>query len=732
MHIMKGIQELQSDILSAIGGRTDVYAIQDASGGYHPEHSELNLKIYSDDNSTIGAYLVGLDGFVKTAIIDIDINKAALSGDREELNLLARKQTLQIQSVLEANGLISHIEDSGNKGYHLWLFFDAPVPARDLRSRLNELAKQFELIDPRLHWEIFPKQDTVAQGRLGNLIKLPFQYHKVSMRRCMFVDQNFEVCYPDELPINSAKLIPATSASSSISSTDLGSQKAKSIPPFNMEMMFRKCRVLSDMDGELDPKSLEGSFGHEKRLFLASQMKPFGEKGRARVHDILSRANDYDPDVTDYQLSSVSGPPQTCKIVCGEKKCANICKAGGNSPIKFGYQDEIMVFLEKQTSSFAYLDRRDDQVYFVDSEKKISIILADAGQSSEKIPVMKLIFDPQLDLSVDKDTKTVNLFNPTDFMVIPKDSSVVNPSADFPNILKLISNLVPDALERERLFNWLSGIMQDRRKQLTAWVFIGEQGAGKNVFLDHILKPLFGLKQAIKVEDEQLKSQFNGWLQNAILIAFNEVAHDNRTRNAINSKIKAIVTDDELSINEKNVKGYVIANHTNALFFSNNEIPVLIENGDRRFNVVRTGGNLRKNAWFSNPEQFFQDIKSELPAFAQYLKNYSYDAVLAKTVFSNSVKEALVDAGMNRFEEFATHLKANDVDWFVENDDSLFPAGNLKVVGLNGWIEKDVALKLFNSINPDGEVGKKKLFLELKLYGIRRGEINGKKVYRWD
>jgi hypothetical protein len=732
---MKGtLQKVQADILSALGGRTDVHAEQDSTGAYYPKYSELTLQVYRDDNTTIGAYLVGLDGFVKSGVIDIDINKEAWQdpgADRAELMQLAKRQALQILLVLENYGFKCTMEDSGQKGYHLWMFFKEPISARDLRFTLKKLEKSFILVDDRLHWEIFPKQDRVAPDGLGNLIKLPFQYHQVSKRRCVFVDTSFETYLPEELPLNPIDLILVARLEEPSTSAHVWVGDSKETPPRNMDLMFHKCEILNEMDKSTDSKLLEDSLGHERRLFLASQMKPFGERGREKVHEILSKAEDYDPDKTDYHMNSLSHPPERCEKMC-EFKCANICTADGNSAIKFGYMDDLFVFLEKQTSSFCYLDRRDEQLYFVDSEKKLGVILADAEQVPKKTPVLKVVFDPSKDLTVDKVAKSINLFRPTDFMVGEKTLKVIDLAVDVPSINHLLSNLIPVSAERDRFVNWLAGIMQTREKQLTAWVFMGQPGAGKNVLLDHVLKPLFGENQAIKVEDEQLKNPFNGWLQNAILIAFNEVAHDNRTRNSINSKVKAIITDNDIMINEKNVKVFTIDNFANALFFSNDTIPVLIEENDRRFNVVRTGGNMRKRSWFSDPEQFFIDMKAELSVFAEYLVNYNYDPVLAKTVISNGVKDALVDVGMTRYAEFSSHLKCNDVDWFVENMDSLFPTSTIKALGLNGSIEKDSALVAFREIYQDDRITKSKLTKELILHGIRIGAVNGKKVYRWD
>ena len=47
--------------------------------------------------------------------------------------------------------------------------------------------------------------------------------------------------------------------------------------------------------------------------------------------------------------------------------------------------------------------------------------------------------------------------------------------------------------------------------------------------------------------------------------------------------------------------------------------------------------------------------------------NCRYDSNLAETVIDNEDKQAVVAVGMNRFEEFAHHLKLNDVEWFQEN-----------------------------------------------------------------
>ena len=88
---------------------------------------------------------------------------------------------------------------------------------------------------------------------------------------------------------------------------------------------------------------------------------------------------------------------------------------------------------------------------------------------------------------------------------------------------------------------------------------------------------------------------------------------------------------------------------------------------------------------------------------------------------------------MNRFEEFALHLKANDVEWFKENADDPYLIRDLEI---NGKIEKSKALSLFQAISGDERVKIKKLTTELGLYGIRisrkRNEENRPYYYEWE
>ena len=174
------------------------------------------------------------------------------------------------------------------------------------------------------------------------------------------------------------------------------------------------------------------------------------------------------------------------------------------------------------------------------------------------------------------------------------------------------------------------------------------------------------------------------------------------------------------------------------MFFSNESVPVFIEQGDRRFNVVTTNGNLNKQDWFeSDPIAFIAALEEEVPAFAQFLMNWKYDELKAKRVFANEAKETMVSAGMNRFEEFVNKLKSQDIVWFEEhaNTSRLFNRFNLKGEIEAKRIPKGKLLQLFLDINDDTRISNISFGKKMSEYGIKSirtsipGNVNIKDNY---
>lgn len=127
----------------------------------------------------LGAYTVLPGNFVRWMAFDVD-SKA----DPEKAKDIARKLCDFL------NGVSYVIEWSGNKGYHILIFFANPVPAVEAKNVGEAIREALQLPksgDP--HVEVFPKQERLTESNpLGNLLRLPLGQHPVTHNWTTFVD----------------------------------------------------------------------------------------------------------------------------------------------------------------------------------------------------------------------------------------------------------------------------------------------------------------------------------------------------------------------------------------------------------------------------------------------------------------------------------------------------------------------------------------------------------------
>jgi len=96
---------------------------------------------------------------------------------------------------------LAELSKSG-QGIHLWLFFDEPVLAADARRLgdflISRAIDEADGIDLTSFDRLFPHQDYVEEGGLGNLIALPLHYGSRRGGRTVFVDLQTMTPYPDQ------------------------------------------------------------------------------------------------------------------------------------------------------------------------------------------------------------------------------------------------------------------------------------------------------------------------------------------------------------------------------------------------------------------------------------------------------------------------------------------------------------------------------------------------------
>lgn len=300
--------------------RQDVFARQTADGKYFPDHKLLTddiLKDHLDGKHTIGVYQLDEHDTVKFSCIDIDISKKIWNTKGykfEDWKDKIYKQINVIKNKLSAHGVTGYAEISGFKGAHVLYFFSTPVSAGIVRDINTILFDEIQAVDPDITLEYFPKQATLGEGGLGNLVKLPCGVHNKSKEFSYFIDDvTLGVNLVDQTMIE------------------------KIITP--IDAMFLNCSVM----GSIKKQAPLGQLNNQQRLILGYILLNSSPNGEKELRRLLEMQNDYDESTTNYHIGKIRKKdykPITCKKLqtAGEKficpgPCSNI--KNGSSPIVF-------------------------------------------------------------------------------------------------------------------------------------------------------------------------------------------------------------------------------------------------------------------------------------------------------------------------------------------------------------------------------------------------------------
>jgi len=170
--------------------REDIFAVQVKYSNkyiYVPKYqllTEADIQKHLEGKITLGIYTLGLDNTVKWICFDIDSQHVEKPEEARDLIYERCVQKFGSDAV--------RIEASGSpRNFHIWVFFTDPIEARFARAFGLKILEGVE------HVELFPKQTVLTGKRLGNLVKLPFGYHKKSGRWSTMNPEGIRPCRVD-------------------------------------------------------------------------------------------------------------------------------------------------------------------------------------------------------------------------------------------------------------------------------------------------------------------------------------------------------------------------------------------------------------------------------------------------------------------------------------------------------------------------------------------------------
>lgn len=150
---------------------------------------------------------------------------------------------------------------------------------------------------------------------------------------------------------------------------------------------------------------------------------------------------------------------------------------------------------------------------------------------------------------------------------------------------------------------WLSHLVQKPNELSPVLVLMGEQGTGKNTFVDPIGE-IFGQHYLPLDNINQFLGNFNFHLKNAVLLHGNEAVWGGN-KQAL-GKLKAMVTEKDCVIEGKNKDQIRMKNFKHLILSSNEDWPVHLERDARRFLVLNISSKHKDD------RLYFKSIRDEL------------------------------------------------------------------------------------------------------------------------
>lgn len=157
-------------------------------------------------------------------------------------------------------------------------------------------------------------------------------------------------------------------------------------------------------------------------------------------------------------------------------------------------------------------------------------------------------------------------------------------------LLEILRHMCSNDREPERLYQWVLRwlaypIQRPGAKMKTTIVVHGPQGTGKNLLFEAVMA-IYGQYGDV-VDQSAVEDKFNDWASRKLFMIADEVVARSDLFH-IKNKLKSLITGNRIRINPKNFAAYWEQNHLNLVFLSNEAMPVVIEEDDRRHCVIWT------------------------------------------------------------------------------------------------------------------------------------------------
>lgn len=344
-------------MLKTFAGREDIF--EKESLGYGSKRrqelettplTEKQIQEHLVGNQCIDTFIQRPNATVKYIVFDVDVSKRILlqhSRDSEEFRQYLTKalnRAAELCKILDNLGMKGYIEFSGNRGYHVWIFFTEWIQVR-YANMLNDVIEQKLPQDNDISLEFFPNKTKLKNGKFGQVIKLPYGIHLHTGKRSYFLDDSYEPVMDIDTMIDSIAKF-SVSAVKTVISRNNGAKEVTELKTVDQDLssfgdidtniseVLSKCNLMRFL---CQKAYKTGYLSHFERLSILYVFGHLGDKGKEFVHKVMSFTLNYSYNVTERFIKKCPDKPISCtklqdqyKKVTAEIGCNCIFKKAKN------------------------------------------------------------------------------------------------------------------------------------------------------------------------------------------------------------------------------------------------------------------------------------------------------------------------------------------------------------------------------------------------------------------
>jgi hypothetical protein len=335
--------------------RCTVEVCQHVTSNVIPMHLSGNL-MHGSQRAWLQCYAASIEGDSVYTALDLDVEGTAHSAAPEHFATQeeARAAALKLIAVVEAMGLVAHLEITKSGGYRVWVFHHR-LKAHHARD-LGKLIVKRAGLHPKT--EVFPAQAYLIEGQVGSAVFVPYNYHNAKNGRQVMIEpvtgdvRMVEAFVAHALthrsdPARVAEIVAQATESGELKppaprldrvAYDGGSPLAEpgERPAAAWMYTYLHCSAIGQIVDDCD-NGLQISYGDWLRL--ATHLRPYGEWGRSEFHTLSSGDSRYDEAQADAIWDSINGGPTRCENMGCRYDPQTDCGLpdGKVSAVAFGY-----------------------------------------------------------------------------------------------------------------------------------------------------------------------------------------------------------------------------------------------------------------------------------------------------------------------------------------------------------------------------------------------------------